>query len=313
MPKRKAEKIIKRQYPHMTVKQEEFYINASSINFEQELEKLKKPVENEYSQKPWEWFRNDLLAIKHPEVIELLRDPCHIPDPDDIIDNFCFMDQQNPGRPKTNVDIYGEIYRKWSPTEMEKTPEYKAYKLHRDKVYKYESQIRGLKEKQEKLKKLRGTIVEKQPQILPDDTMQVLSRFISVSEGKKEKKIRNRKDKGHIKALIIPLFLGDTFEKIMIMNNSDDFGEPVFTARIGAEKKNNIVATITFNNEILVRQDKYQGLLIDSLIELGKDPEGFLSSVGKRVGFCLMCSKPLTDENSRKLGYGPICARFFRP
>jgi hypothetical protein len=41
--------------------------------------------------------------------------------------------------------------------------------------------------------------------------------------------------------------------------------------------------------------------------ELSQDPENFLATVGKKLGECCRCGRPLSDEQSKKRGFGPIC------
>ena len=42
------------------------------------------------------------------------------------------------------------------------------------------------------------------------------------------------------------------------------------------------------------------------------DPEGVASKYGKLTGHCCFCGRPLTDERSTEVGYGPICADKFQ-
>jgi hypothetical protein len=44
------------------------------------------------------------------------------------------------------------------------------------------------------------------------------------------------------------------------------------------------------------------------LLELGKDPAAAASQYGKMTGYCCFCHRPLSDEKSVAVGYGPVCA-----
>lgn len=42
--------------------------------------------------------------------------------------------------------------------------------------------------------------------------------------------------------------------------------------------------------------------------EFSKDPEGVAAKYGKTVGGCSFCRRPLSDDRSLEVGYGPVCA-----
>jgi hypothetical protein len=44
------------------------------------------------------------------------------------------------------------------------------------------------------------------------------------------------------------------------------------------------------------------------LRELGEDPAGVAAKYGKVTGYCCFCHRPLSDEKSVAVGYGPVCA-----
>jgi hypothetical protein len=45
------------------------------------------------------------------------------------------------------------------------------------------------------------------------------------------------------------------------------------------------------------------------LARLSSDPIGFMAECSKDVGRCCYCPQPLEDARSKKMGYGPICAK----
>lgn len=47
------------------------------------------------------------------------------------------------------------------------------------------------------------------------------------------------------------------------------------------------------------------------LTALATDPAGTASKYGKLTGQCCFCSRPLNDERSTSVGYGPVCAKNF--
>lgn len=49
----------------------------------------------------------------------------------------------------------------------------------------------------------------------------------------------------------------------------------------------------------------------DVLQRLADDPAATAAEYGKMTGFCCFCSRPLADERSTSVGYGPVCAAKF--
>jgi hypothetical protein len=46
--------------------------------------------------------------------------------------------------------------------------------------------------------------------------------------------------------------------------------------------------------------------------EFSQDPKEFLANVGKKMGECCMCGRPLSDEESKGRGFGPICYKWIQ-
>ncbi len=44
-----------------------------------------------------------------------------------------------------------------------------------------------------------------------------------------------------------------------------------------------------------------------AMSEFAEDPEKFLCTVGKKIGECCMCGRPLSDDRSKERGFGPVC------
>jgi len=42
---------------------------------------------------------------------------------------------------------------------------------------------------------------------------------------------------------------------------------------------------------------------------LAEDPKEALAAAGKRLGFCCLCSRPLSNDESVERGMGPTCAK----
>lgn len=49
--------------------------------------------------------------------------------------------------------------------------------------------------------------------------------------------------------------------------------------------------------------------VLELLGDLGGDPKATVAAYGKKTGCCSFCSKPLEDERSLHVGYGPVCAK----
>lgn len=56
-------------------------------------------------------------------------------------------------------------------------------------------------------------------------------------------------------------------------------------------------------------QERDVAVLADFLEEFNADPFGMAGKYGKKWGKCCFCNKALTDEQSVKNGYGPVCAK----
>ena len=52
--------------------------------------------------------------------------------------------------------------------------------------------------------------------------------------------------------------------------------------------------------------------LYDLLQRFADDPAAIAAEYGRMTGFCCFCSRPLADERSTAVGYGPVCAEKFR-
>lgn len=50
----------------------------------------------------------------------------------------------------------------------------------------------------------------------------------------------------------------------------------------------------------------------DFLVEFNADPVAVAASHGKNSGNCCFCVKELTQERSRSVGYGPVCAKSYQ-
>ena len=41
---------------------------------------------------------------------------------------------------------------------------------------------------------------------------------------------------------------------------------------------------------------------------LAEDPKTYLAAAGQRLGYCCLCSRPLSNDESVERGMGPVCA-----
>jgi hypothetical protein len=78
---------------------------------------------------------------------------------------------------------------------------------------------------------------------------------------------------------------------------SGRFGENTWFGRIDLEG----VFTINQSAEVSVE-------LIEFLREFAADPAKVASAHGHQTGCCCFCNRPLTDQRSVSVGYGPTCA-----
>jgi len=57
--------------------------------------------------------------------------------------------------------------------------------------------------------------------------------------------------------------------------------------------------------------DTYLDFLFNALSKFIYDPVKVAAEYGMKTGNCCFCSRPLKDERSTEMGYGPICAKNF--
>lgn len=318
---------IQREYPHLTVQEEEFYKKHLERDLEQDVLKLEKQLQEidkgePYADKTYAWFHQDFMLIKHPVMKTYLSNMDHVSDPYDIMPGFSFLGKEcQPARPKTNRDRYSEFSRLWLESEMDKTEEYKAFTILESKRYKIRNKLRIISSDLTKFKKIQS-IVEKSIEKL---SAAFLNTYMSLihPEKEKEKSKRSRQEKvkqaknnndHRVKGLMIPIMHQEKWVKFFLTRNREKFSSDTFVLQDGMASSNNpaILGTITLNGEIVIRNDDYKQDLSDSLIQLGNDPKTYLSITGKKVNMCLICGKPLTNDQSLELGYGPVCARIFQ-
>lgn len=92
----------------------------------------------------------------------------------------------------------------------------------------------------------------------------------------------------------------------MVLSRSDDEN---FLLKAGLAKDTDLLATISKDASLYVRNGNSTKGLMESLDLLASNPREFFSTLGKRMNICLICGKGLTDAQSLQDGYGPICAR----
>lgn len=84
----------------------------------------------------------------------------------------------------------------------------------------------------------------------------------------------------------------------IMISDGGSFGNAAYYGRI--DNKGNYMPTKLLTDSIK-----------DLLIQFSTNPVKVASDYGKLVGACCFCSKPLNDERSTEVGYGPVCAGRF--
>jgi hypothetical protein len=51
--------------------------------------------------------------------------------------------------------------------------------------------------------------------------------------------------------------------------------------------------------------------IIASFDSIALNPESYFATMGQQCGLCMICGRTLTDDESKRLGYGPICRRIW--
>jgi hypothetical protein len=78
----------------------------------------------------------------------------------------------------------------------------------------------------------------------------------------------------------------------------------------GKYGQNKFFGTISSDGRVV--PTRYMTDTIKDLIkEFSLNPEAVAAASGKLTGSCCFCSKPLDDERSLEVGYGPICAKHY--
>ena len=61
-------------------------------------------------------------------------------------------------------------------------------------------------------------------------------------------------------------------------------------------------------SRVLASRPETGAALVNALQDLASNPESVARSYGHATGCCCFCAKPLEDQRSTEVGYGPICA-----
>jgi hypothetical protein len=48
------------------------------------------------------------------------------------------------------------------------------------------------------------------------------------------------------------------------------------------------------------------------MLEIALDPKQYFSRMGQKCGLCMICGRALSDDDSKRHGYGPVCGRIWR-
>lgn len=252
------------------------------------------------------YFSETLFQQYHPEIREWLEHPLVVSDPTDCALAIVLGSAPDTtiGVPKTNLMRFQDLQQLWNTRLIQETKEYKKWQSVKSKVFKLQSQLSNLeKEEQEyrRIEAITATEAKMDDRLLPF-LNRVLGKSISSEKGKK----RQRSSEG-IKGLLLPF----PSETLKITQSSQLFGyEGAFEI---TGKKQKPVAVLLPDGTLYIRRrqndDDTVKWLIDALHRLARNPKEFLSVEGKTCGMCLLCGRMLTDETSKQVGFGSVCAK----
>jgi len=78
----------------------------------------------------------------------------------------------------------------------------------------------------------------------------------------------------------------------------------------GTRDKNNYFGRVTEEGQVYLsgKGSQYKDEILETLMELGANPEVIAATHGKVTGNCCFCNRPLSNDRSLEVGYGKTCA-----
>lgn len=286
---------------HLTIRERKLLSEHSLETLQEKKKKLELELAKfdptEWEGEKWKTLFNDTLFRQyHPEIEELLKDPHTVKDPSDMRSYFTIGYSEPKTMPKTNLMRFEDIQLNWLRSELFKTKEYRRWQTQSMKGTTLKHQIRNVDETITEYQRV-STIPVKTTQ---SNAVNFLNQLLQPYD--RTKKRKRDDDVTGIRGLILPQ---SSKHLVHVTKSSAVFGHPEAFEFLG--KKNAPVAVLLQNGTIHIRDG--EDWILDSLQRLVADPELYLSTEGKACGICLLCGRTLTDETSKQLGYGSVCAK----
>jgi hypothetical protein len=109
--------------------------------------------------------------------------------------------------------------------------------------------------------------------------------------------------------LMIPFLYEKSFVKTIVTIETSEFTPyTVFAFRLKGKK----LVAVVHEDKLWCRITEYTDILKEALNTFSKNPQLFLSTIGKEIGCCCICSRDLSDPVSKENGIGPVCITLFR-
>jgi hypothetical protein len=307
-----AKESYEKRYFFLTCAEEQRYRDASVLSSKEQIEKLEQEHEllktDFWADKTSMYFElRSFVILYHPELTELEKDPEYIKDPNDVFSQWSFG-QPQVTRPKTNADRIQTLLQEWR-WEYSKTPEYQYWNKLTNKMSSIRKEISFLQNKIKNVESIMESIKRGSMELYPGAYEVIDSLLIKKEDEDNEEK---SSEKSGVKALLLPYTMdGIKWEAVTLARYRGTDYEPfeVFSITKGNSRFNEVLAVI-HKGEIFFRNTKYENSIMESLGYLAKDPKEYFSTFGKKLGSCLLCGKTLSNEFSREMGFGPVCAGY---
>lgn len=312
-PKRKRDLSI-REFPQLAASEEFFMKSNSQYSLSQRMVNARRDanlLRDRYTailSMPEDLFEMTVFRNAHPEYDLLMANPDE-PCKDMIPDVFF-----GHAIPATNRTAAFRIYNEWKNKERFDDRLVRARKKCLLRVKKLEDSAINLSAAQKRLTKLQE-LATTPGHVVGREVYDFFRSLLRTREN-----LKNKSTKGKMRALLLPILApasvapdNGLFRTLRISAENQEFVPfDVFIIRdVDTSKRNieSVVAVLDMDGTLHPRKDVYTSTLIQCLSELLKDPEEYVSLLGKLIGTCCMCGKRLIDDFSLAVGMGRICQK----
>lgn len=242
--------------------------------------------------------RYKFFLQRHPELQELYDNPNDVAKEE--MTNV-FTGKKYLG---TNKELLEQKHHVFKIRELPNDKDYKKAMKDYQNGQKHQQKIDSLRHKIKKFEKIRELFLS-EPVILESKTVYVLESLLKKAFDRKRKNGDSKSG------------FGDSFLIPYTVNKENDHYVKIFEKRKGflsnmwflETPKRELICTIDNKGIAKFRIPEHKDPILRELSMLAADPKLYFSTKGKRLGICLLCGKKLSDAESVKNGFGPVCAK----